>query len=71
MLISRRGPANLSTHTFPNISLQRQLEIYLLFQKTLKIGCNNNLYFHIHGKILPDVTFPLRSGKYVNPNFPQ
>ena len=48
MLISRRGPANLSTHTFPNIRLQRQLEIYLLFQKTLKIGCNNNLYFHVH-----------------------
>ena len=43
--ISRCGPGNPSTPTFLNINLKKQLEIYLLFQKSQKNSCNS-LYFH-------------------------
>ena len=45
MLISRRGPVTPSTPTFPNTNNNKQLKIYLLFQKSQKNGCNN-LYYH-------------------------
>ena len=45
MPISRRGPVNSSTPTFPISILQRQLKIYMLFQKSKKNACNN-LYFY-------------------------
>ena len=47
MPISNCGPENLSTPTFPNISLTKKLQIYLLFWKSLE-NCWNNLYFHLY-----------------------
>ena len=42
MSIFHRGPV-----LFPISILQKQLEIYLLFQKAPKNGCNN-FYFHLY-----------------------
>ena len=47
ILISCRGSVNPSTPTFPNMNLAKKLRIYLLFRKSLKIGCNN-LYIHTY-----------------------
>ena len=50
---------------------KKQMEIYLLFQKSLKNGCNNLYYHPIISISLPHVTFPSWPGKSVNPNIPQ
>ena len=41
-----RGPVNPLTPTFPIPILQKQLETYLLFQKSLKNGFNKLYFYH-------------------------
>ena len=46
--IFRRGPVDPLNLTFSNINLtKKKWQIYLLFQNSLKNGCNN-LYFHLY-----------------------
>ena len=46
MSIFHRGLVNLSTLTFPISILQKELEIYLLFQKSLKNSCKISFFFY-------------------------
>ena len=77
MSISRRDPVNLSTLPFAMLVLQKQWQIYLLFEKSLKNGCDN-LYFHpytfnMSNKLFSCLTSlsPYWIGKSVNPKFRQ
>ena len=59
--IYRGGPVDLPTLHFPTYIWQKQWQLHLLLERSLKIGCNN-LYFHC--KIL---NVSLKSNLYLMP----
>ena len=70
MSISRCGPVNPSTPTFPNINFTKRMTKMLL-QKSLKNGCNNLCFchytFNMVYKSFPQLTSLSRRGS-VNPS---
>ena len=57
MSISRRGPVNTSTSTFPISTLQKQFKIYLFFQNQRKMAAIISISTLFHLTIFQNIYF--------------